>query len=52
MTNKEMFDTANKVGTADVKALVRERFLKWCQENGRTPANPITIQDWWKEEWK
>lgn len=51
MTNKEMFDLANATNDSGLKALVRDRFLDWCQKHGRTPMNPIAVQDWWKLEW-
>jgi len=48
-TNKESFDMANKTRDLVLQAKLREDFLRWCKENGRTPLNPESIKDWWKE---
>lgn len=52
MTNKQMFDTANASNDSRIKAIVRESFIAWCKKNGKTPAYPITVQEWWAEEWE
>ena len=49
MTNKEAFDVANKNGDDKLKSKLRTDFLDWCIKYGRTPLNPISLTDWWKE---
>lgn len=51
MKNKEMFDLANATNDDKLKKLCRERFLEWCGKHGRTPMNPMAVQDWWRLEW-
>lgn len=50
MKNKELFDRANFDDDMNLKSKLREDFLDWCKKNGRTPLNPASINDWWKEE--
>lgn len=52
MKNKRMFEIANAADTSDIKKVVREHFLDWCDINGRTATNPLTIQEWFEEEWE
>ena len=50
MTNKELFDIANKKDDSILKEALRNRFNEWCIENSRTNFNPQSIIDWWEEE--
>lgn len=50
MKNKELFDRANFDDDMNLKSKLREDFFDWCKKNGRTPLNPFSINDWWKEE--
>lgn len=48
--NKELFDRANATNDAELRTKLRNNFLAWCQENGRTPLNTQSTLDWWELE--
>ena len=52
MKNKELFDRANADGDKELQAKLRNDFAEWCKQNGRTPLNPQSVQDWWNEDVK
>ena len=46
MTNKELFDRANKDKDLELQRKLRTDFEEWCKANNRTPFNPQTIIAW------
>ena len=46
MTNKELFDRANKDKDLELQRKLRTDFEEWCKANKRTPFNPETIIAW------
>lgn len=50
MKNKELFDRANRDKDLELQKKLRNDFERWCLSNGRTPMNPISLNDWWNDE--
>ena len=52
MKNKELFDRANADRDLQLQSKLRNDFAEWCKQNGQTPLNPCSLQDWWNEDVK
>lgn len=52
MTNRQMFNIANRTDDDALKLVIRDRFLLWCHKNGRYKLDTQSIIDWFSLEWK